>query len=102
MTDIVDQIPTQGSSPHDLWWEAFSLSSLVMAVILFAIAIKAYRRHRLGTLLLLSSAFGLFVLKVGLLHLDLFYPFFQTQFNIASVAVELGMLLMIFFAMVRK
>jgi hypothetical protein len=102
MTDILNQTPPQGIIPHDLWWEAFSLSSLIMALVLFGISIRAYKRHRISTLLMLSSAFGLFVLKVGILHLDFFYPLLQTQFNIASVAVELAMLSMIFFAMVRK
>jgi hypothetical protein len=51
---------------------------------------------------LLSLAFGLFVLKVGLLHLDFFYPLLQVELNVASVAVEFGMLSMIFFAMVKK
>lgn len=104
MTDIfyVDQIPFKETSPHGLWWEVFSLSSLVMAVILVAIAIRAYSRHRLKMLLILSSAFGLIVLKVGLLHLGLIYPLLQTQLSVASAAVEFGMLSMIFFAMVRK
>jgi hypothetical protein len=102
-TSIFDLlIAFQQQSTHNLWWEVFSLSSLLMALVLFAIAIRAYKRHRLKRLFLLSSAFGLFVLKVCLLHLDFFYPILQVELNVASVAVEFGMLSMIFLAMVKK
>ncbi len=89
-------------SHHGFWWEVFSLASAGLAIALLAIAVIAYRRHRLRRLLPLSVAFSLFVLKVGLLHLDSIYPLLQAELSIASVAVEFGMLSMIFLAMVKK
>ena len=50
----------------------------------------------------LSIAFGLFVLKVGLLHLDSIYPMLQSELELSSVAVEFGMLSMIFLAFIKK
>lgn len=89
-------------SHHGFWWEVFSLASAGLAVALLVVAIVAYRRHKLRRLLPLSVAFSLFVLKVGLLHLDSIYPVLQEQLAVSSVAVEFGMLSMIFLAMVKK
>lgn len=47
-------------------------------------------------------SFGLFVLKVGLLHLDSIYPMLQSELEVSSVATEFGMLAMIFFAFITK
>lgn len=89
-------------SHHGFWWEAFSLASAGLAVALLVVAIIAYRRHKLRRLLPLSVAFSLFVVKVGLLHLDSIYPMLQAELAISSVAAEFGMLSMIFLAMVKK
>ena len=89
-------------SHHGFWWEVFSLASAGLALGLLVVAVIAYRRHRLRRLFPLSIAFGLFVLKVGLLHLDSIYPVLQSELQVASVAAEFGMLSMIFLAMVKK
>lgn len=89
-------------SHHGFWWELFSLASAGLAVVLLVVAVIAYRRHRLRRLLPLSIAFSLFVVKVGLLHLDSIYPMLQAELAISSVAAEFGMLSMIFLAMVKK
>ncbi len=73
-----------------------------MAIALLGISLLAYRRHRLRRLLPLSAAFGLFVLKVGLLHLDSLYPALEQQLQLASIAAEFGMLSMIFLTLIRK
>lgn len=101
MFSILDLFPLQ-LSHHGFWWEVFSLASAGLAVSLLVIAIIAYRRHRLKRLFPLSIAFGLFVLKVGFLHLDSLFPALQNELSIASVAAEVGMLSMIFVAMVKK
>lgn len=89
-------------SHHGFWWELFSLASAGLALALLVVAVIAYRRHKLRRLLPLSIAFSLFVVKVGLLHLDTFYPMLQAELAVSSVAVEFGMLSMIFLAMVKK
>jgi hypothetical protein len=89
-------------SHHGFWWEVFSLASAGLDIVLLAISLLAYRKHRLRRLFPLSIAFGLFVLKVGLLHLDSIYPMLQSELEVSSVATEFGMLAMIFFAFIRK
>lgn len=89
-------------SHHGFWWEVFSLASAGLALALLAIALIAYKRHRLRRLLPLSAAFGLFITKVGLLHLDSLYPMLESELQLASVAAEVGMLSMIFLAVIRK
>ena len=101
MASILDLLPFQ-LSHHGFWWEVFSLASAALALVLLAIAITAYRRHKLRRLFPLSIAFGLFVLKVGLLHLDSMYPALENELALASVGAEFGMLSMLFLAMVKK
>lgn len=101
MFGIFDFIPFQ-LSHHGFWWEVFSLSSAALALALLFIALTAYRRHKLRRLFPLSLAFGLFVLKVGLLHLDSMHPALENELALASVMTEFGMLSMLFLAMVRK
>ncbi len=48
------------------------------------------------------GGFGLFVLKVGLLHLDSIYPMLQSELEVSSVVTKFGMLAMIFFTFIRK
>lgn len=98
---ILDLLPFQ-LSHHGFWWEAFSLASAGVAAALLIITLIAYKRHRLRRLVPLSAAFGLFILKVGVLHLDSFFPALQQELSVASVAVEFGMLSMIFLAMFRR
>lgn len=99
MTGLLDFL---AQSHHGFWWEAFSLASAGLALGLLVIAIIAYKRHGIRRLFPLSIAFGLFILKVGISHLDSLYPAFISEINVASVATEFGMLSMIFLAMVRK
>lgn len=89
-------------SHHGFWWEFLSLSSAALAIILFAIAITAYKRHKLKRLFPLSIAFLFFVGKVGILHLDTFLPLLSAELTIASVAMDFGMLSMLLIAMVKK
>ena len=87
---------------HGFWWEVFSLASAGLAAMLLGIAIFAYKRHKLVRLVPLSAAFGLFVLRVGLLHLDNLYPMLSSELQVASVATDFGMLSMLFLAIMRK
>lgn len=104
MTNLINiptLIPLQ-LSHHGFWWEFLSLSSAVLAITLFAIAITAYKRHKLKRLFPLSLAFLFFVAKVGILHLDTLLPLLTAELTIASVAMEFGMLSMLLIAMVKK
>lgn len=101
LASIVQQIIPFELGQHAFWWEVISLVSVAVALVLITITLHAYRRHRLRRLIPLSAAFGLFVVKVALLHLDDIYPSLQGELAVASVAAELGMLTMIFLAVVR-
>jgi hypothetical protein len=89
-------------SHHGFWWEVFSVGSAGLAAVLLGIAIYAYKRHKLVRLVPLSAAFGLFILRVGLLHLDSLYPMLASDLQVASVATDFGMLSMLFLAVIRK
>ncbi len=87
---------------HILLWELFSLGSGLLAAVLLGISIVAYRRHKVGRFVPMSMAFGLFMVKVGILHLDRFFPVLQNELELAAVATEFGMLSMLFLAIARK
>jgi hypothetical protein len=78
------------------------LASAGLAARLLAITIFAYKRHKLVRLVPLSAAFGLFILSVGLLHLDNLYPMLTSELQVASVATDFGMLSMLFLPVIRK
>jgi len=87
---------------HGTWWEIYSIGSAIVALTLLAVALLAYKRYKLKRLYLLSTAFGLFVLKVGLLHLDVLFPVSKSNLLVASVIADFGMLSMLFLAMTKR
>lgn len=87
---------------HTFWWEVLSLGSGLLAAVLLGISIIAYRRHKVSRFVPISMAFGLFMVKVGIVHLDQLFPALQNQLELAAVATEFGMLSMFFFAIAKK
>ncbi|GEM_PF-3478489 len=87
---------------HTLGWEIFSLGSGLLAAVLLGISLIAYRRHKVSRFIPMSMAFGLFMVKVGIVHLDQLLPALQNELELAAVATEFGMLSMFFLSVVRK
>jgi len=98
---MIESIPLQ-LGHHTFWWEIFSLGSGLLAAVLLGISILAYRRHKVGRFVPMSMAFGLFMVKVGIVHLDRFFPMLQNELELAAVATEFGMLSMFFLAIAKK
>jgi hypothetical protein len=75
----------------------------VFALVLFALSLSAYRRTRLRRLLLVSAAFILFAVEVGIAQLDdfVFAVGYRTDLIIVA-AMEFVILFLFFFAVVSK
>lgn len=79
------------------------LAIALFAFALFALSVSAYRRTRLRRLLLVSVAFALFAVEVGIGELDdfVFAVGYQTELVVVA-AMEFIILLLFFLAIVAK
>ena len=83
--------------------EVLKIGSGVFALILFSISLMAYYRVRERRLLFVSSAFGLYFVKVIAAHLDIFIANLETSFLDFLVAfIDFVILLFFFLAIVKK
>jgi len=75
----------------------------IFALVLLALSLSAYRKTHLRRLLLVSGAFGLFAVEVGIRQLDafVFAVGFQTE-QILVGAMEFIILLLFFLAVVVR
>jgi hypothetical protein len=75
----------------------------IFALVLLALSLSAYKKTHLRRLLLVSAAFGLFAVEVGVRQLDafVFAVGFQTD-QIVVAAMEFVILLLFFLAIVVR
>lgn len=83
--------------------EVLDSAIAIFALVLLALTLSAYRRTHLKRLLLVSGAFGLFAVEVGIRQLDafVFALGFQTEQIIVAV-MEFIILLLFFLAVVVR
>ncbi len=77
--------------------EVIDLAIAVFALVLLALSLSAYRKTRLRRLLLVSFAFGLFAVEVGIRQLDAFVFAVGGQTEQIVVAVMEFIILLLFF-----
>jgi hypothetical protein len=94
LVDIDDGFETQ---------EGIDLAIAIFALILLALSLSAYRKTRLKRLLIVSVAFGLFAVEVGITQLDdfVFAVGYQTDLLIVAM-MEFVILLLFFVAIVVR
>jgi hypothetical protein len=83
--------------------EVLDSAIAVFALVLLALSLSAYRKTRMRRLLLVSVAFGLFAVEVGIRQLDafVFALGFQSEQMIVG-AMEFVILLLFFLAIVVR
>ncbi len=83
--------------------EALDVAIAIFALALLALSLSAYRKTRLRRLLIVSVAFGLFAVEVGIGQLDdfVFAVGYQTDLLIVA-AMEFIILLLFFLAIVVR
>jgi len=83
--------------------EVLDSAIAIFALVLLALTLSAYRRTHLKRLLLVSGAFGLFAVEVGIRQLDafVFTLGFQTE-QILVAVMEFIILLLFFLAVVVR
>ncbi|HUI01200.1 MAG TPA: hypothetical protein VLU99_03865 [Nitrososphaerales archaeon] len=83
--------------------EVLDLAIAVFALVLLALTLSAYRRTRLRRLLVVSAAFGLFAIEVGIRQLDAFVFTVGVQTDQILVgAMEFVILVLFFVAVVIR
>lgn len=83
--------------------EVLDFAIVIFALVLLALSLSAYRKTRLKRLLLVSIAFGLFAVEVGIRQLDAFVFAIGLQTEAVLVAVmEFIILLLFFLAIVAR
>src|SRR5271156_2756470 len=86
--DIDDGFETQ---------EVIDLAIAVFALVLLALSLSAYKKTRLKRLLIVSVAFGLFAVEVGIGQLDDFVFAVGYQTDLLIVAAMEFIILLLFF-----
>ena len=83
--------------------EILDFAIAIFALVLLALSLSAYRKTNLRRLLLVSGAFGLFAVEVGIRQLDsfVFAIGFQTE-QILVAVMEFIILLLFFLAVVVR
>ena len=83
--------------------EILDFAIAIFALVLLALTLSAYRRTRLKRLIVVSAAFGLFAVEVGIRQLDafVFALGFQAE-QIVVGAMEFIILLLFFLAVVVR
>jgi hypothetical protein len=83
--------------------EVLDIAITAFALLLMALSLSAYRKTRLRRLLMVSGAFGLFAVEVGIRQLDDFVFALGVQADqIIVAAMEFAILLMFFIAVVVR
>ncbi len=77
--------------------EVLDFAIAIFALVLLALSLSAYRKTRLKRLLLVSIAFGLFAVEVGIRQLDVFVFAVGLQTEAVLVAVMEFIILLLFF-----
>lgn len=83
--------------------ELLEVAIAAFAVVLLLVTLSAYRKTRLRRLILVSAAFGLFAVEVGILQLDdfVFAVGYETDQVVVAV-MEFAILLLFFMAVVAR
>lgn len=79
------------------------LAIIVFSIILFALAITAYKNSRVKRMGFAAAAFALFAVQLIVGYVDDAFDYVDTEgLDFVSSAITLGILLLFFFAIVTK
>ena len=83
--------------------ELLNVAIAVFALVLLGLSLSAYRKTRLGRLLVVSAAFGLFAVAVLVNQLDFFVlSLSESAERVISALLDFFILLLFFLAVVKK
>jgi hypothetical protein len=77
--------------------EFLDFMTAVFALALFALSISAYRKTHLSSLLIVSAAFGLFAVEVGIRQIDAFVLAVGLQTEQVITSMMMFVILLLFF-----
>ena len=82
--------------------QLIDLAIMIFSLILFALAITAYRNTHVKKIAFAAAAFGSFAIQLGLEYIDELIHLLDEQLDTVLSLITLGILLLFFFAVVKK
>jgi len=79
-----------------------NLAIMVFSLVLFALAITAYKNTKVKKIAFAAAAFALFAIQLGIEYADETFHFLEDQIDVVLSLITLGILLLFFFAVVKK
>jgi len=82
--------------------QIINLAIMIFSIILFALAITAYKNTKVKKIAFAAAAFALFAIQLGIEYLDEAVHLLEDQVDIVLSLITLGIVLLFFFAVVKK
>ncbi|MCI4433529.1 MAG: hypothetical protein JHC41_08045 [Nitrosopumilus sp.] len=82
--------------------QIINLAIIIFSLVLFALAITAYRNTKIKKIAFAAAAFALFAIQLAIEYVDEVIHLSEDQIDVMLSLITLGILLLFFFAVVKK
>ena len=82
--------------------QIINLAIIIFSIVLFALAITAYKNTKVKKIAFAATAFALFAIQLGLEYVDEAIHLLEDQLDTVLSLITLAILLLFFFAIVKK
>ncbi len=82
--------------------QIINLAILIFSLVLFALAITAYKNTKVKKIAFAAAAFALFAIQLAIEYVDEAVHILEDQIDVVLSLITLGILLLFFFAVVKK
>jgi len=82
--------------------QIINLAIMAFSIILFALAITAYKNTKVKKVAFAAAAFALFAIQLAIEYVDEVVHILEDQIDVILSLITLGILLLFFFAVVKK
>jgi len=82
--------------------QIINLAIMIFSIILFALAITAYKNTKVKKVAFAAAAFALFAIQLAIEYIDEAVHILEDQIDVVLSLITLGILLLFFFAVVKK
>jgi len=82
--------------------QIINLAIMIFSIILFALAITAYKNTKVKKVAFAAAAFALFAIQLAIEYVDEVVHILEDQIDVILSLITLGILLLFFFAVVKK
>ena len=82
--------------------QIINLAIMIFSLVLFALAITAYKNTKVKKIAFAAAAFALFAIQLAIEYVDEAVHILEDQIDVVLSLITLGILLLFFFAVVKK